>query len=213
MAIASLICGCLFFLFPVPVAAIVLGHLALSEIRKSAGKLKGQGMAIAGLVLGYGGVVFIPFILIIAAIAIPNLLRAKMAANEAVAVGSVRTYNTALAEYAAKCADQGYPASNTNLGPGNGDCERANLVDARLGASNPVKSGYVFFYQAGTRDDAGHITHYTINADPFQGGVKGVRHFFTDETGVIRYEIDRPADKDSSPLDQVAPTDIPEKEQ
>ena len=51
----------------------------------------GDGMAIAGLVLGYIGFAAIPFILIIAAIAIPNLLRARMAANEASAVGSLRT--------------------------------------------------------------------------------------------------------------------------
>jgi len=68
-AIISLVCGILFF-FPISIVAIVCGHLALSEIRKSAGRLTGQGIAIAGLVLGYLGTVSIPFILIIAAIAI-----------------------------------------------------------------------------------------------------------------------------------------------
>jgi len=65
------------------VAAIILGHLALSEIKKSAGRLKGQGLATAGLILGVCGDRIDPRDLIIAAIAIPNLLRAKMAANEA----------------------------------------------------------------------------------------------------------------------------------
>jgi hypothetical protein len=55
--------------------------------------------------------------LIIAAIAIPNILRSKMAANEASAVGSLRTYNTALVSYATECPSQGYPASLTFLGP------------------------------------------------------------------------------------------------
>jgi len=65
------ICG---FLFPflLSIAAIILGHLSLSEIKKSAGRVTGQGLAIAGLVLGYLGIVTIPVILIIAAIAIPN---------------------------------------------------------------------------------------------------------------------------------------------
>ena len=56
-------------------------------------------MAMAGLVLGYSGLFFVPFILIIAAIAIPNLLRARQAANEAVAVGSLRTINIAAITY------------------------------------------------------------------------------------------------------------------
>ena len=71
-AVGSLICGLLFFIPFLFVAAIVLGHLALSEIRKSAGRLKGEGIAIAGLVLGYMGIAGIPIILIVAAIAIPT---------------------------------------------------------------------------------------------------------------------------------------------
>src|SRR5262249_32129647 len=84
-AIGSLVCG-IISVFPFCLVAIILGHLSLSEIRKSAGRLKGDGMAIAGLVLGYLGIVAIPIILIVAAIAIPNLLRARQAANEASAV-------------------------------------------------------------------------------------------------------------------------------
>src|SRR5437879_12596996 len=89
-AIASLICCILFFFLPSAIVAIIMGHLSLSDIRRSAGRLGGRGMAIAGLVLGYTGLAIIP-VLIIAAIAIPNLLRARMAANEASAVGSLRT--------------------------------------------------------------------------------------------------------------------------
>lgn len=83
-ATASLIFGILsYIILPLigAIPAIILGHLALSEIRKSAGRLKGHGMAVGGMVLGYVQFAFIPFILIIAAIAIPNLLRARMAAN------------------------------------------------------------------------------------------------------------------------------------
>jgi type IV pilus assembly protein PilA len=49
--------------------------------------------------MGYAQVVFIPFLLIIAAIAIPNLLRARMAANEVSLVGTLRTYNMAMVNY------------------------------------------------------------------------------------------------------------------
>src|SRR5262249_3434148 len=92
-AIGSLVCGCLFFLFPVPVAAIVLGHMALSEIRKSAGRLKGERIAILGLAMGYLGAVLIPLILIAAAIVIPSLLRTRMVRNEPGAISVLRQYN------------------------------------------------------------------------------------------------------------------------
>src|SRR6202521_971791 len=94
-AVFSLICGLLFFIPLLFVAAIVFGHLALSDIRKSAGRLKGTGIAVAGLVLGYMWIAGIPIILILAAIAIPNLLRARTVANEASAVASVRTLGIA----------------------------------------------------------------------------------------------------------------------
>jgi len=199
-AIASLICGCLFFFFPAAIVAIVLGHLALSEIRKSAGWLKGQGIATVGLVLGYSGVVAIPLILIIAAIAIPNLLRAKMAANEATAVGSVRTYNIALQQYSEICQDRGYPASPESLGPGKGDCDGTGLLDRTLASATPQKSGYVFYYRPSPADASGHITGFTINADPIQENTTGMRHFFSDESGVIRWARGRAADPESPPL-------------
>src|ERR1700731_537992 len=99
-AIASLICGIFFFILPAAIVAVILGHLSYSEIQKSLGRIRGRGLAFAGLILGYFGVAFVPLILIIAAIAIPNLLRAKMAANEASAVGSLRSYQYAMGAYA-----------------------------------------------------------------------------------------------------------------
>src|ERR1041385_2656252 len=98
-AIASLVCGLLFFVPMAFVAAVVFGHLAISEIRKSAGRLKGEGLAMAGLVLGYIWVASIPVVLIIAAIAIPNFLRARMAANESSAVATLRTIEAAEVTY------------------------------------------------------------------------------------------------------------------
>jgi len=58
-------------------------------------------MSTARLVMGYGVMAFIPFILIIAAIAIPNPLRARMAAHEASAVASMPAINTAELSYRA----------------------------------------------------------------------------------------------------------------
>lgn len=196
-AIGSLICGIFLFFLPASIVAVILGHLSLSEIRKSAGRLKGQGIATAGLVLGYMGIAAIPFLLIIAAIAIPNLIRSRMAANEASAVGTLRTYNTAALSYATLCSDLGFPSSATNLGPGRGDCVHANLMDGALAQERSVKAGYVFIYQARGTDREGHVKGYAVSADPVQPGVSGNRHFYTDQTGVIRCEANVGATSES----------------
>jgi Domain of unknown function (DUF4190) len=94
-------------------AAIILGHISRSEIRKSNGRLQGAGMALTGLILGYLVVVSIP-ILIIAAIGIPSLLRARIAANESSAVASLRTLNTQIS-YTSAYPKVGFAASLSNL--------------------------------------------------------------------------------------------------
>jgi len=176
-----------------------MGHLSLSDIKRSAGALAGRGMAIAGLVLGYAGLAVLP-ILIIAAIAIPNLLRAKMAANESFAVGCLRSYQYALGEYAAKCPQLGFPHSLGNLGPGRGDCVRAQLLDNSLGIDKPTKAGYVFIYNPGPEEGRGQVVSFTLEAHPVVQGTTGVRHFFLDQTGVIHLSSGGPADASSPSL-------------
>jgi len=215
-AIGSLICGLLFFIFPIALLAIVLGHLSLADIRKAAGRITGRGMAIAGLALGYTGVAIIPVTLIIAAIAIPNLLRARMAANEAVAVDSLRTINTAAITYE-NAYSNGFPPSIDALGGtgwGHATCDHAQLVGPALASG--LKYGYAFAYlprpvlfQArpslspeamakGCTVPGG--TGYTVTAVPLTPGTTGARSFFTDETGIIRYETSGAATVNSPPL-------------
>jgi type IV pilus assembly protein PilA len=203
-AIGSLVCGILFLFPPSAVLAVIMGHLSLSEIRRSAGRLGGKGMAIAGLVLGYIGLAIFP-ILIIAAIAIPNLLRAKMAANEASAVASLREYNEALVAYAAQCPKQGYPPDPTYLELE--DSDAVTCPQAQAGQRNvpkagalPMKSGYRFFYIPMQYDGEGHISKYGLSADPVNPGATGVKHFYTDETGVIRFTLFGGADSKSPPV-------------
>jgi len=202
-ALASLICGVLFFLWPLSaVAAVVLGHVALGEIKRSAGRLVGRGMAIGGLVAGYIGISTLP-ILILAAIAIPNLLRARIAANEASAVGTLRTYNTALISYAEQCPQQGYPATLASLGPapsGGEPCAHASLVDPLLAQEMPVQNGYRFFYTPESYDRTGRVVKYGLAADPVTPNATGMRHFFTDQSGVIRSSRLNGADVHSEPL-------------
>jgi type IV pilus assembly protein PilA len=128
--------------------------------------------------------IVVAIILIIAAIAIPNLLRSKMAANEASAVASLRTYNTGIVSYSTTYGTD--PATNlSQLGPATTPSSTgADLVDSLLGIAAPTKSGYTFSYTAGTASN-GVVSQYSITAQP-QSSSTGQRYFFTDQSGVIR---------------------------
>jgi type IV pilus assembly protein PilA len=186
-ALASMITGIFGLLFFLPaIAAIILGHISRSEIRKSNGRLKGNGMATAGLVMGYGMIAMIPFILIIAAIAIPNLLRARMAANEASAVASLRTINTAEISYASTyptvgCAPTLAALGGTNCAPP--DKTSACLIDAQLASGQ--KSGYRFELRNCTHSETDG-DKYQVVAYPAVRNQTGVRIFCSDESGVIK---------------------------
>jgi type IV pilus assembly protein PilA len=217
-ATASLLCGIFAFLPPASIAAIILGHLSLSDIRKSAGRLGGRGAAIVGLVLGYAGIAAIPLILIIAAIAIPNLLRAKMVANEAAAVDSLRAINIAAVQYASTYQN-GFPSNFEAFGNEEGsarNCNHAGLLDRRLGAGQ--RNGYIFNYSPRFPDGepgpvvspkaaakgctSGGASGYAVTADPIQRGSTAERSYYTDQTGIIRYSDNgEPATADSPPLE------------
>jgi type IV pilus assembly protein PilA len=145
------------------IVAIVLGSSARAEIRRSAGRLKGDGLALAGLILGIVQVAAIPFLLIIAAIAIPNLLRSRIAANQAAAVGVLRTINTVEVAYASTY-NTGYSSDLASLEEPAGTASAAGLIDDVLAGG--TKSGYAFTYQAGHTDKDGRVTTYTLRADP-----------------------------------------------
>lgn len=178
-AIGSLICG-IINVFPLFIVAVILGHLALSDIKKSAGRLGGRGLAIAGLILGYLGVVFIPIILIIAAIAIPNILRARMAANEASAAGSVRTLYQAEVAYSQTHKDSGFTCNLSDL-------SSAGLIDSRLASGE--RNGYRLDLQnCAAEAGSGPATMIQIVAAPMRLNQTGVRAFCTDEGGMIRVD-------------------------
>lgn len=153
-------------------------------------------MAIGGLVTGYLGASLIP-LMIIAAIRIPNLLRSRIAANEASAVASLRSYNSAMVTYSSACPDIGYPASLESLGPGSRDCNHLDVVSEELAAPSPVRNGYRFVYNP---EPDRPRTSYQLSAVPLRPGSTGVRYFFTDQTGMIRGKIGSEANADSEPL-------------
>ncbi len=141
--------------------------------------------------------IVVAIILIIAAIAIPNLLRSKMAANEASAVGSMRTLNTAAVTYSVTYG--GYPKGIGNLSPATpATSTSADLVDSVLSAG--TKSGYSFTWSSGTADSLGNYLNYSITAQPVTPGTTGQRYFYTDQSGVIRANPSGTANASSTPL-------------
>ena len=129
--------------------------------------------------------IVVAIILIIAAIAIPNLLRSKMAANEASAVVSLRTLNTSVVAYSTTYNTD--PSNLVSLGPATtASSTAADLVDSLLGTDPATKSGYTITYAA---VGSAPITQYTMIAKPVSSST-GQRLFFTDQSGVIRQTTD-----------------------
>jgi prepilin-type N-terminal cleavage/methylation domain-containing protein len=137
--------------------------------------------------------IVVAIILIIAAIAIPNLLAGRMAANEASAAESLRSIATAETAYATTYPSIGYSSSLLQLsGSGSPTCTatsaQACLIDSTLAGG--VKSGYQITWHG---DGLTPSTFYSINADPLARGSSGRRSFYTDYPGVIRYNDTAPA--------------------
>ncbi len=137
--------------------------------------------------------IVVAIILIIAAIAIPNLLRSRIAANESSAVGSIRTMNTAEVTYASTYPDQGFTCSIAYLGPPSGSAAAtsttAGLIDSVL--SSGVKSGYSFALASCTAAGTTTINvTYASTGVPVAPGQTGQRAFCSDQSGVIKYAGD-----------------------
>ena len=127
--------------------------------------------------------IVVAVILIIAAIAIPNLLQAKMSANESAAAASIHAINTAEIAYSTANPLIGFSALLSDLGPAKG-----GYVDSNLASG--VKSGYAFTYAP---DSNVPSTSYTLNVDPLTRGVTGRRSFFSSEENVTHYNGTGPA--------------------
>ncbi len=159
------------------------GHGRGSKQRKC--KRARQGFSLIELLI----VVLV--ILIISAIAIPSLFRAKIAANESSAVSSVRQINTAEGTYASSWGS-GYASTLPNLGGTSAAClagataANACLLDDLLSVAPFSKSGYTFA-AAGTNQAGGAYNGYEVNATPNTVQTTGVRAFCSDPTGVIKY--------------------------
>jgi prepilin-type N-terminal cleavage/methylation domain-containing protein len=137
--------------------------------------------------------IVVAIILIIAAIAIPNLLRSKMSANDSAAASTLRTLNTAQVTYATNYPSVGYADTFTKLGPnttnpGTCDVTAACLIDNVLAASpagpNP-KSGYAYFLSPAAAN-AGVVGDYAFAANAITVNSTGTNNFCTMSDAVIR---------------------------
>lgn len=202
MAMASLIIGILSILtlscFGVgALTGLVLGIVALLRANKEPSVFGGKGMAIGGIVTSSLAVLMIPVAGIIAAIAIPSLLRARVSANESATIGDIRTVISAQAAY---------QSANSGLYEGRLECLHAptsgcipnypanapTFIDSEL-ASAAVKSGYRRSFEPGPAPatvDPGmmsptSVTSFAYVAVPVQPGQTGLRSFCGDSTGMV----------------------------
>jgi type IV pilus assembly protein PilA len=136
--------------------------------------------------------VVVAVILIIAAIAIPNFIQSKERANESAAVQNLRSITTANVIYSTTYSD-GYSPNLADLGGNSATITptSAELIDTVLATGQ--KSGYTFQYAVTTTDALGNPTGFTVNADPTTQNLTGMRHFYADQTLVIRMNNTVPA--------------------
>jgi len=135
----------------------------------------------------------VTIILIIASIAVPHYLSSRMAANEANAVGSMRTVTSALMVYTTTYPAVGYPASLSDMSDGGAPSNclssvipsstAACLLDNSMASG--LKSGYIFTYVSDTSSLP--AKSYGLNGDPVSRGSTGRRSFFTNVPGVIHW--------------------------
>ncbi|MCU1306857.1 MAG: putative Pilin, type [Acidobacteriaceae bacterium] len=140
--------------------------------------------------------IVVAIILVIAAIAIPNLMKARIAANQASAVSSLRTvvtsntnYHTTFAGFSPSLLALGAPNPAVCIGAPPSPTQ-ACLIDSVLANASTAataKSGYFFTYNpVGALSPTGTVPDYTVNADASSPNVTGNMHYWVDQTGVIR---------------------------
>lgn len=161
--------------------------------RRAAGTRKKNGFSLIELLI------VVAIILIIVAIAIPNLIRSRIAANEASAVENLRTITTASVVYNSTW-DNGYPPTLDTLGGLSSNpatCDFAILVDQTITSPPYQKSGYTMGYTGmdgvytptPASCGAPGFLGYLATATPISTGVTGQRSFCSTEPAIIHFDI------------------------
>ena len=198
----------LFYQDPIAMASLQLRGFS-PEVAESLARMKTE--SVPGLITLYGeesaireasrgGDFDVAAVLVVAAIAIPNLLRSKIAANEASAVGMTRTVNTAQVTYEATYPKRGFAPDLASLGPDprqpdNTSPDHANFINETLGNATCTgnawctKSGYQFRIAAVCKLRA--CKEYVVVATPVNPNT-GSRSFCSTSDGVIRFKVGPP---------------------
>jgi hypothetical protein len=207
LAIASLVFGILSLLTVGclgigALAGIGLGIAALVKAGRQPQEYGGKGMAWTGIVTSAIGLVLLPIVGIVAAIAIPSFLRARVSANEAATIGDIRTVISAQAAY--QSANTGFYDGRLACLARPAECVPGYagpaFLDAAI-ASGQAKSGYGREFVAGTAVDPSSfgegaamspssVTGYAYVAWPVENGRTGTRAFCGDASGVICFTAD-----------------------
>lgn len=176
LATASLVIGILNFLFfgmfviPI-VVGIVISVVALNKIKQNPHEYGGKSVAIGGLVTNIVSVVVLVPIMMIAAIAIPNLLAARMAANEGAAMSSLRRIHAAEETYYSTVGNRSFGTLT--------DLQSQSLISPELASG--TKWGYRFKVEV-TKNG------FAATAVPTEYKSSGRRSFLIDESGILRAE-------------------------
>lgn|SRR5215831_13238096 len=164
------------------VPAIILGHMSRSSIRRSNGRLRGSGLALTGLILGYLSLALLPTAIVVYR-TVPKVFSVRILGNQTRTLNTIHSINTATAAF--QLENNVYPESLEALSG-----ESLVPLDPGLVASG-VQDGYRYTYKPNAAKSS-----YTLHADPVSLA-HGQFHFYSDSTGVIRVERDRPADAHS----------------
>jgi type IV pilus assembly protein PilA len=145
--------------------------------------------------------VAVAIMLTIAGIAIPALLRSRIAANEAAVSASLRVVGSMNVRYMITF-QQGFAPDLKSLGPppqgSMPSASAADLVDSVLASG--IKSGYSLVYVPLDPAGTGSPTGFTLNANPVSPGQTGVRYFYLDQMNTIHVSAAGPADRNSPAL-------------
>lgn len=142
--------------------------------------------------------IVVAIIALLAAIAIPNLLRARINANESAAIATLQTLSSALQSFQAANPATGFPDSLTGLAPAG----EPPYVDTTLAVTSPSRQGYNFTY---TQVPGTPSTQFHIYAGPITPNVTGIRGFYIDEQGVVSAIATAAGDPGHAPAGSVAP--------
>jgi prepilin-type N-terminal cleavage/methylation domain-containing protein len=152
----------------------------MSSASKNPGAVRGGGFSLVELM------VVVMIVLVITAIAVPSLLHARMRANEAAAVSSMKTIQTAETLYSVLYPEVGYSPSLAWLGANGSDCQNTGPHNSCLirdeVLTSGIKSGYVFEING---DGKTPSASYTLTANPVSTGFSGRCGFSSGQSGEI----------------------------